>query len=98
MAEEVFPEPENDNEETNARTKEEKESRALKIIQQQVALLMDELKRIFHKDLKLTFIARDPNKERGYTFLTEEADNNDIIEFLKNVPKPTPVDRLSGNS
>ena len=45
MAEEVFPEPENDNEETNARTKEEKESRALKIIQQQVALLMDELKR-----------------------------------------------------
>jgi len=72
---------------------EERTERRLKLLRDQVAMLMDELKSLFIPQMKLTFIARDPSGQVGHTLLTEESDMEDFIEFLKNIPKPTPVDR-----
>lgn len=75
---------------------EEKElhkQRHLSVLQHQVAALMDELKKLFAPDMRLTFIARSVNDESRYSFLSEETDNGEVVALLNRIPKPKPIVR-----
>lgn len=69
-------------------TEEAKKKRILSTMQHQVAMLMDELKSMFTPDMRLTFIARSTDPEKGYTLLTEETDNKVLADFLLSIKPP----------
>lgn len=72
---------------------ETKKARLLAALQHQVAMLMDEMKRLFAPNMKLTFIARSADDPTAYSLLTEETDTDILIEFLKNAKAPAPLSR-----
>lgn len=67
---------------------EEMKQKAGEALQRRVSFLMDELKRLFSPDMRLTFIARSVDDQSKYSLLTEETDNNEIINLLNRIPKP----------
>lgn len=63
----------------------------LSIVRERVIFLLNELKNVFASDMRLTFLARDPNSKDIYTFLTEERGKGELIEFLNSMNDPTEV-------
>lgn len=70
------------------------EKRKLNALRHQVAGLMDELKKLFVPGMKLTFIARNPDDDTMYTFLTEESDNAPLLHLLQTMHKPEAIPRV----
>lgn len=79
--------------ETATETDEQRAARNLETIRHRVAMLMDELKRIFVPEMVLSFIARNPYDPQSYTLLTEEKDMNNLIDFLQTANRPQPIPR-----
>lgn len=78
-----------------AESEEQRKQRVLASLQHQVAILLDELKKLFAPNMRLTFIARSIDDASCYSFLSEETSNEDLIKLLQNMKKPTPIERPS---
>lgn len=62
------------------------------MLRYRVAMLMNELRAIFVPEMKLTFIARNPDEPGMYTLLTEETDMENFAAFVLSMKKPETLD------
>ncbi len=67
---------------------------AMERTQNQLAMLMDDIKSLFLPEMKLTLISRHPTDADCISVLTEESDLEILCDAIKSyAPKLTPVPR-----
>lgn len=68
----------------------------LKVLQARVASLLDEFKRLFVPEMKISFIARHPEEKETFSFMTEDT-KEELIAFLQRVEQPKPLVRVDSS-
>lgn len=68
----------------------------VKMLQAKIATLLDAFKGLFVPEMKITFIARHPEEEKTFSFMTEDT-KEELIKFLQRVETPKPLVRVKAS-